>query len=453
MRNGTDILLICCCATAAFARQEITRDFQKTAALPAGRTLRVVHSLGNVTVRTQAKGELSVQAAMRCSGDRDDVRSFCDKIQIRVDESPTGIVVRTEYPHTGGFTGFRNLSYSVSLDITMPETAPLELRNRFGSVTVQNLHAAAKIDNDNGRVSFLNGRGRQRIDNSFGDVEVRTNEGDVTVVNTNGMVTASDITGTLEVGNGFGDVRVTNIGRGLIIHSGNGKVEAGHVTGILQISDSFGDVRVWDAKAGVTVQNQNGKVEAMEIAGAADLRTSFATVNFSRMGKDVTVRGQNASVIGAMVAGSVNAETSFGVVDLREVKGGARVIAGNTEVRLSDIAGEVYAKTSFAGVTVQGAGGPITVESANGSVTAAPKPGPCKPVSLATSFGPIRVTIPGNAGYNVTGKTSFGRIHSEAEMTVSGNISTDEITGRIGSGGCELRLMNQNGNIDILKSR
>ena len=38
-------------------------------------------------------------------------------------------------------------------------------------------------------------------------------------------------------------------------------------------------------------------------------------------------------------------------------------------------------------------------------------------------------------------------------MTVSGNISTDEIAGRIGSGGCELRLMNQNGNIDIFTSR
>lgn len=171
------------------------------------------------------------------------------------------------------------------------------------------------------------------------------------------------------------------------------------------------------------------------------------------MGKDVTVRGQNASVTGAGVGGSVNAETSFGVVDLREIKGGARVIAGNTEIRLSDIEGEVYAKTSFAGITVLSAGGPITVESANGSVTAVPKPGPCKPVSLATSFAPIRVTVPPNAGYNVTGKTTFAHIHSAVEMTVSGDISAEQITGKIGSGGCELRLMNQNGGIDILKSR
>ncbi len=454
MRLGINTLLIFCCAIAACAREEVQRDFQKTTALPAGRTLRVVHSLGNVTVHTQAKGELSIQAAMRCSADRaDNLRSFCDQIQIRVDESPTGVVVRTEYPRGEAFGGRRNVSYSANLDITMPETTPLELRNRFGAVTVQGLHAAARIDNGNGRVTFLNGRGRQRIDNSFGDVEVRTNDGDVAVVNTNGRVTASDITGALEIGDRFGDVRASNVGRGLTIRSGNGKVDVEHVAGIVQISDSFGDVRVWDAKSGVTVENQNGRVETSDVTGTADLRTSFSTIKFSRMGKDVTVRGQNASVIGDTVAGSANVETSFGAVDLRAIKGGARVIAGNTQLRLSDIGGEVYAKTTFAGVTVQGAGGPITVESANGSVTAEPKAGPCKPVSLGTSFGPIRVTIPGNAGYNVTGKTSFGRIHSEAEMTVSGNISTDEIAGRIGSGGCEMRLMNQNGNIDILKSR
>jgi hypothetical protein len=129
------------------------------------------------------------------------------------------------------------------------------------------------------------------------------------------------------------------------------------------------------------------------------------------------------------------------------------VTGGNAAIRLSDIGGEVYAKTSFDGVTVDSAGGPITVENANGSVTATARPGPCKPVGLRTSFGPIRVTVPSAAGYNVGAKTSFGRIHSEFDLTVSGNISTDEINGKLGPGGCELRLVNQNGNIDILKGR
>jgi hypothetical protein len=59
--------------------------------------------------------------------------------------------------------------------------------------------------------------------------------------------------------------------------------------------------------------------------------------------------------------------------------------------------------------------------------------------------------VPRDAGYDVTARTSFGRIHSEPELVVSGALSADQIGGRIGSGGCELRLADQNGNIDIIK--
>jgi hypothetical protein len=36
-------------------------------------------------------------------------------------------------------------------------------------------------------------------------------------------------------------------------------------------------------------------------------------------------------------------------------------------------------------------------------------------------------------------------------MTVSGAIAGDSINGKINGGGCEMRLTNQNGNIDIVK--
>lgn len=458
MQTGINLLVICSCAVTACAREEVRRDFQKTVALPTGRSVRVVNSLGSVSVHTQAKGELAVRAEMRCSADRaEEARDYCNRVQIHVEESGTGTVVRTEYPRMPMLMGRHTFSVSIRLDLTMPESAPLELRNQFGPVTVQDLRAPGVISNSNGRVSFLNGRGRQRIDNSFGDVEVGSNDGPVTIVNTNGAVTVTDVAGTLDLSNRFGDTRVRNAGAGVTVRNANGKVEVEHVTGITQVSDSFGDVRVNGAQSGVTVQNQNGRVEATDVTGAADLSTSFGAIKFSRIGKDVVTHGQNTSINGDTVSGSVTAETSFGAVDVRGVKGQARVTAGNAAVRLSDIGGEVYAKTSFDGVAVESAGGPVTVESANGSITVTLRPGPCKPVSLRTSFGPIRVTLPGAgpgaAGYNLSAKTSFGRIQSEPEITVIGNISTDQITGKIGPGGCELRLVNQNGNIDILKGR
>src|SRR5207247_1522894 len=146
-----------------------------------------------------------------------------DQIQIRIEEGGSGVSVRTEYPKR--WTSRGNFGYSVNLDIAMPQTAPLELRNRFGSVTVQNLHAAATVNNSNGNVVFTGGRGRQRIENAFGDIEVLSNEGDIVAIDQNGQVRATDINGAAELSTRFGEVRANHIARGLTIHGNNMRVD------------------------------------------------------------------------------------------------------------------------------------------------------------------------------------------------------------------------------------
>ena len=442
-------MLICVVCAAAAPREEYRRNFQKTAALPAGRTLRVEHSQGSVNVHTQAKNEVNLAAVLVCSADTQaQAKSVCDAIQIHVDEGASGVSVRTEYPRSW-FHG--NLGYSVNLDIAMPETSPLELRNRFGHVTVQNLHAAGSVNNSNGNVVVTNARGRQRVDNAFGDVEVLSNEGDVVVNSQNGKVRATDINGAAELSDRFGEVRAVNIARTLTLRGNNLRVDVERVGGIADITNTFGDVRVLDAKSDVRVHNQNGKLTVNGVAGTADLANSFAEVRFTGIGKGLTVRAQNSQVTGDTVGGNADIETSFGGVDVRGVKGSARVTAQNAPIRLNDIGGEVWARTTFAATTLENIGGPITVESQNGSVTAAAKPGACKPIAVRTSFAPIQVTLPAGVGYTVTARTTFGKIRSQADLVLNGQIGEGVADGKIAGGGCELRLTDQNGNIDILK--
>ncbi len=446
MRRRINLILICCCAVTAFAREDYRRDFRKTIPLGGGRNFRIDNSLGNVTVRTHNRGEVEVQATIRCSANTStEAKNICDQIQILTDSNS----VRTQYPN---HFNTRNISYGVDYEIAVPETSPLELRNRFGSVAVTGLHAPATLFNNNGPVYYSGGRGRLQVENSFGNVEVRSNDGDLNIRNNNGAVTTVDITGTLEVTDRFGNIRVTNASRGVTIRSNNGQIEVNNAGGVTNISNSFGGVVVLDAKSDVTVQNSNGEIRVEGVTGAADLHTTFNRVSASRIGKGLTVRAQNATITGDTVGEGAIVETTFGGVDLRGVKQGARITAGNSSIRLSGVGGEVFAKTSFNGITISDAAGPVTVENQNGSVTVDTRSAQkCQPVSLQTSFGPIKVSVPGAAGYNVTARTSFGRIHSAVDMTMSGDIGRDELRGKIGAGGCELRLMNQNGNIDIVK--
>jgi hypothetical protein len=453
MRSIINLVLICCCTFTAFAREEYKRDFRRTAPLAAGRTFRIESSNGRISIRTQPKAEVDVHAVVRCTADTaNDARTCAEQtIRIAFDESSAGVSVRTELPN---HTINRHLSFAIDYDVVMPETAPLDLRHRFGNVDVSSLRASAVINCGNCGVAFLSGRGAQRIENTFGNVEVRTNDGQVIINNTNGNVTATDITGALDISNRFGGIRATNAGGALTVRSNNANIEATNVRGAINVTNTFGHVIVSDAKSDVTVQNQNGEITVNGADGIATLHTTFAGINFTRVGKTLAVHATNSSIRGDSVGDSAAVETTFGNVDIRGIKGGARVTAANSGIRLAGVGGEVYARTTFAPVTVRDAAGPVTVEAQNSAVTVDARAGQrCQPISLRTTFGPIQVTVPQNVGYNLTAHTTFGRIQTSAtsQVSVSGNIDPGSLVGKIGGGGCDLRLNGQNGNIEILR--
>jgi hypothetical protein len=434
----------------ALPREEVRRDFQKTVNLSQGKLFRIDTSLGSVRVRTQPQREASITARIRCSADTTaEAKNICDQIHISVQETAAGVSVVTEYPSSYG-RATRNVGYGVDFDIALPDNTPLDAKNRFGNVTVNDLHAPSSIDNSNGNVAVSGGRGRQEIENAFGKVEVHATNGDVVVRHGNGDAAVSDITGNVEITDRFGKVTVLRATGGVIVNSSNGQVDVSTVGGTTSIANTFGEVAVSEAGSDVTVNNQNGAVRAANITGSAALRTTFGRIDFNSIGKMLNVRASNSNVSGENVGDSATIETTFGSVSMRGMKNRVRVTASNTSVSLTDIAGEVYARTTFNGVNISNAAGPVTVESQNGSVTVESRSPRCQTVSLSTTFGPIRITVPDGVGYNISARTTFGQITTHSPVTTSGTTTAGSLQGTIGGGGCSLRLVGQNANIDIL---
>ena len=475
----------------AFAREEYTRDFDQTVALPPGNSVRVAHKLGDVVIRTQTKPEVTVHAVIRVSaGSASDARRYADDIRIDVRPIGNSLLIETRYPkQEGGFFGFHNVSYSVNYDIAIPETAPLEVRNSFGAVSISDLKAGAAVTNSHGRLAFRNGRGRQRLENSFAPVEVAGNDGDVTVIDTNGNVDVSDVKGAIEVRDRFGKVSLSRVGGGTVAN-GNGAVQAYTIGDNLRITTSFGPVNAREIKGNLTVNNTNGSVEADNVTGNAELNTSFAAIRFSGIGGQLSVRANNAPITGRSIGDTAAVQTSFAPVEIGDARKGVRVISGNGSVTLTNVTGEAWVKTSFGLVKADRVGGTLTIENNNGAVTAYSIKGSanvrtsfapvtldgvagatdvqnqngtvevttarqqtCKPVTVRTSFSPLRVHVPADAGYAVTARTSYGRINSELPMTVTGVVSGDSLSGKIGNGACPMQLTNNNGPIEIMSSR
>jgi hypothetical protein len=424
-------------------REDFTRDFRKTLTLPPGQAVRVDHRQGNIIVRAHAKRELNLQASIRVSApNRDDAARFGDQVQIAVDQSASGVVIRTQYPEerSGLFSNRRNVSFSVNYDLAIPEDSPLTLRNSFGNVTVSGIKANSDITNAHGMLTFVDGRGSHRLENSFGGIDVTNNAGDITVTNSNSFVTVKQVKGLVTLKNRFGKVAVTEAGRGANIASSNGPVELIGASGPSTVTNSFGPVVVNQVGGDLSVNNNNGSIDVRAVAGAATLSTSFASVNFFDIGKRLSCVGSNGRISGTKVGEAATIRNSFGQVELKDVNGNVDIENSNGKIYAKDIRGSATLKTRFGEVEATGISGNAIVSNSNAAIKLTTVGGI---VDVRGSFGAISVAkvsgnvkvVSGNSGVSVSDsggetyiKTSFGTVRAER---VGGTLTVENTNGSV----------------------
>ncbi len=477
-------------------REEVRREFSKNVAWKAGQRVCARHSFGSLTVTAHTAHETRLRVDMKASAsNRADAEEFINQIEIRVEENSTGVCFRTEYPEHLMNRRRGNFSFSVEYNLTVPEAAPLDLRNNFGSVAVRGMAGGAQVVNGHGAVTLEDTRGAQRVENSFGAITVTGNAGDVDLTGANGNIAATRVEGALTIRNRFGRTTALRVSRNLSIRNSNGEVRVETVGGAANIVNSFGGTEVLDVAGLADVQNSNGRITARDLKGGAALKSSFGNVDAENITGNADISASNGRLQVADVTGEVTLSASFGSIEASDIGKGARVTGGNGSITLSDIGGDTFVKTSFGqvratdingaltvensnggifagdvtgaasvrtsfgGVQLEGIGGAVDVQNNNGSVTVALTGGDgrtCRRVALRTGFSPLRIYLPENANYDVHASTSFGRINSDFPLTLTpgtqlggGGVSSVAIDSKIGAGGCELRLVNQNGGIEI----
>src|SRR6266480_3808446 len=475
------------------AQEQVSKDFQQTVTLGAGQSVRVDHKFGSVRLHGESGREVKISATIRAqASSHEEAESFAQKIKIEVQQTGEGVRIKTIYPEEEKkwFHSSKNSSWSVSYDIGMPSDAPITVRNSFGSVDVAGIHGAADVENGYGTLTARDA-GVGRWNNAFGSIELTGAVGNVSVSDNNGSVQVSDVKGTLEVRNRFGSITTRNIQGDLSVRDNNGNVEVSNIGGAADITNSFGNVAFTDIHGRVNCTTNNGRVKGSAVTGGSvTIRDSFGNIELDTVSGALDAETSNGKIMVRDARGSVTLKSSFGAIEAANVPKGIRAITGNGGITLTDIGGDTFAKTSFgsvstdringnltvensngsvtarsvkgdasvktsfAGVTLESVGGRITVDNQNGaiSVTAMRPASGCRDISLKTSFSSIRVRIPEGLGYNLTARTSFGRISSELPVTSTGSIGGDTLNGTIGSGGCQLQLTDSNGSIEIAKA-
>lgn len=150
----------------------------------------------------------------------------------------------------------------------------------------------------------------------------------------------------------------------------------------------------------------------------------------------------------------------------RNVKVGAYSVNGGVSVR--DVGTEVRANTVNGAVTVRNATGPVRATTVNGDVNANTSTGPVTAetvngnvdarmaslqgnddMSFKTVNGSVAIYVPARFDADFRFDSVHGGIDSDFPMTLSGRWGPRHASGKIGSGGRDLRASTVNGSIEL----
>ncbi len=226
-------------------------------------------------------------------------------------------------------------------------------------------------------------------------------------------------------------------------------------------------------KAGQTLEviNQNGEIEANS-AGSGEARAEntrggndngelFIEVVEYSDGVTICAVQAREKVPGRCHRGGVSSESfggwhthrakvNFGVQVPRGVRFHALTTNGN--VLCHDLNSVVEASTTNGNVEVSTSEWG-SAKTTNGGVRVSM--GNAKwdgELEVKTTNGSVDVTLPASAEFKVNAATTNGKIHTDFPITVLGSLSSKDLSGTVGAGGRELKVVTTNGTIKLMKS-
>ncbi|MCP2604498.1 DUF4097 domain-containing protein, partial [Candidatus Aminicenantes bacterium AC-708-M15] len=185
-------------------------------------------------------------------------------------------------------------------------------------------------------------------------------------------------------------------------------------------------IRIKSVSGNITLEKTGGEVRAQTVSG------------------DIIVEGARTRVECKAVSGDVVIKNTEGEINLKTISGDIEVMNVMGSVEADCVSGDIEIENS----KVER----IKAKTISGSITYRGEILPKGEYLLNSHSGNVRMEIPSDSAFDLEASTFSGKIKSEFEITVSGEISKRKITGSVNGGGADIDLSSFSGNI-ILKKR
>ena len=180
-------------------------------------------------------------------------------------------------------------------------------------------------------------------------------------------------------------------------------------------------------------------VKANTSGGNMTLRDLEGNVHLETSGGNVTV---------ASVEGIVSLNSSGGNLDARKIKGGLKGETSGGSVRADEVVGDVNVETSGGEIELSSIDGNVHGETSGGGITLRLN-GENKGVDIHSSGGDINIFVNDSIAANLEASTSGGKVRCELPITVKGDMSDEELRGKINGGGNVIRAETSGGDVRV----
>ncbi len=267
------------------------------------------------------------------------------------------------------------------------------------------------------------------------------------------------------------------------VHTFNGSISI--------VPGSDGTVAAQVTRTGQGASKDEALADAQKIAVSLTVQGSTATLTATYTPSPDRVTGSRgaAAVVTVPAGSTVKLATSNGTISVRGVSGLVTAATTNGRVTVDDAAAAVAIESTNGPVTVHGQATGVRVRTTNGGITVG---GPAGVVDLQTtngaievtaareaavttqtsngritfggtlasgvasfrnSNGPVSISLPSAAAFELNASTSNGKVHTEFPITLTGAASDHELHGTVGSSpAVHITASPSNGDVSITRS-
>ena len=194
----------------------------------------------------------------------------------------------------------------------------------------------------------------------------------------------------------------------------------------------------------------SGDVDISGLEEPVNLTVGSGRVRVDEIKDSVTIRSGSGDIRVSRVDGSVTFTTGSGAVAFSEVREGVRGGTGSGNVEVDGTRGRINVSTGSGRIRVTGAAQDVRAGTGSGNIELRGNPSADSFWDLGTGSGEIALTVPGNASFSLSARTSSGSFKVDIPISIEEQ-SRKYLRARVGDGEAHVNVQTKSGNIRIVR--